>query len=214
MSPGDKTNDIPTPVVRRLTKYLACLRDLKAGSETWVSSHELAQALSLTSATVRRDLGHLDVSGRAQRGYEIAALERALLDALGLNVGCSAVIVGAGNLGRALALHEDFQELGFRICGVFDANPVLFGEKIGRLTVQSMGELADVVRQERVEIGIMAVPASVARVVAFELISAGVRGLLNLACEHVNVPNDVAIVDARLSESLQELLYVIRARGR
>lgn len=203
---------IPTPVVRRLTKYLAHLQHLKDGDKKWISSQELAQALGLTDATVRRDLTHLDFSGKAQRGYEVDGLEKSLLKVLGLDVGSSAVVVGAGNLGRALALHEDFRRRGFRICGIFDSDPKLHGKKIGRLVVQSMGELADVVKKEGVGIGIIAVPATAVRVVALELISAGVRGLLNLACEHVNVPEDVLIVDARLVESLQELACMMRMR--
>lgn len=214
MPSGNRSNDIPIPVVRRLTKYVAHLQYLKADETKWVSSQQLARALSLTDATVRRDLTHLDFSGGAQRGYEIEGLEKTLLNVLGLDVGCSAVIVGVGNLGRALALHEDFQRRGFTICGVFDSDPDLCGKKVGRLTVQSMSELAGVVQREKVEIGIMAVPASAARVAAFELVSAGVRGLLNLACEHINVPEDVAIVDARIVESLQELLCLIRMRER
>jgi len=214
MPRDDKSNDIPAPVVRRLIKYLAHLQHLKAGDGAWVSSQQLARALSLTAATVRRDFTHLDFAGKTQRGYNIEGLERTLLHVLGLDAGCNAVIVGVGNLGRALALHQDFEKRGFRICGLFDADPKLSGEKVGQMTVQSMSELADVVRREKVDIGIVAVPAAAARVVAFELISAGVRGLLNLACEHLNVPEDVTIVDARMVEDLQELLCLIRMHER
>jgi len=119
-----------------------------------------------------------------------------------------------GNLGRALALHQDFQKHGFRICALFDADPKVVGKKVGRLTVQAMSELAGVVRREDIQIGIMAVPAAAAKVVALELISAGVRGLLNLACEHLNVPDDVVIVNARMVESIQELLCLIKMRER
>jgi len=211
---GDKSNDIPTPVVRRLTKYLAHIQYLKTDGKEWVSSRQLASAVSLTDVTVRRDFTHLDFSGKTQRGYEIEGLERALLSVLGLDTGCNAVIVGAGNFGRALARHEDFRKQGFTICGLFDADPKLVGQKVGRLTVQSMAELADVVRQEKVDIGVLAVPAPAARAVALELVDAGVRGVLNLACEHVNVPENVAIVDARIVESFQELLCRIKMRQR
>ena len=214
MRPGDKSNGIPVPVVRRLTKYLAHLQQVKTGGGGWVSSQQLAKALNLTAATVRRDFTHIDFAGRTQRGYEIEGLEKTLLHVLGLDAGCNAVIVGAGNLGRALALHQDFRKHAFRICAVFDSDPKLVGEKVGSLTVRSMGELADVVQQEDIHIGIMAVPAAAARVVAFELITAGVRGLLNLACEHLNVPHDVTIVDARMVESIQELLCLIKMRER
>lgn len=214
MPSGNRLNDIPIPVVRRLTKYLAHIPHLKADGKEWVSSRQLASAVSLTDVTVRRDFTHLDFFGKTQRGYEIEGLEKAIRNALGLDTGCNAVIVGAGNFGRALVLHEDFRKQGFTIRGLFDADPKLVGKRVGRLTVQSMAELADLVRQEKVDIGVLAVPASAARVVAFELVSAGVRGLLNLACEHINVPEEVAIVDARIVESLQELLCLIRMRER
>jgi redox-sensing transcriptional repressor len=214
VSSEGKSNGIPAPVVRRLIKYLAHLQHLKAGDGAWVSSQQLAQALNLTAATVRRDFTHIDFAGRTQRGYEIEGLEKTLLHVLGLDTGCNAVIVGVGNLGRALALHQDFQKHGFRICALFDSDPKLVGEKVGHLTVHGMGELADVVRREDVQIGIMAVPAGAAKVVALELISAGVRGLLNLACAHLNVPDDVVIVDARMVESIQELLCLIKMPDR
>ena len=107
-------------------------------------------------------------------------------------------------------MHEDFPLRGFQICGVFDSDPHLFGQSLGRLTVQSMAAMKDVVRNEGVEIGIIAVPASAARVVALELIAAGVRGLLNLASAHVTVPQHVAMVDVRIVEGLQELSFAIR----
>jgi redox-sensing transcriptional repressor len=214
VSSEGKSNGIPAPVVRRLIKYLAHLQHLKAGDGAWVSSQQLAQALNLTAATVRRDFTHIDFAGRTQRGYEIEGLEKTLLHVLGLDTGCNAVIVGVGNLGRALALHQDFQKHGFRICALFDSDPKLVGERVGHLTVHGMGELADVVRREDVQIGIMAVPAGAAKVVALELISAGVRGLLNLACAHLNVPDDVVIVDARMVESIQELLCLIKMPDR
>ena len=176
-------------------------------------SQDLAKALDLTDSTVRQDLSHVDFSGRAKRGYEVEGLQKALINVLGLDATCNAVIVGAGNLGRALVLHEGFREQGFNICGIFDVDPRFFGEKIGHLAVQQMDALPRVVRDERVEIGIMAVPALAARVVAFELISAGVRALLNLACAHVTVPKNVVIVDAQIVEGLQQLSYAIKIQA-
>lgn len=206
----NRPSGIPIPVVRRLTKYLSHLERLKCTGKEWVSSQELAQALSLTDGTVRQDLSHLDFSGKAKRGYEVEGLEKILTDVLGLDTCTNAVIVGAGNLGRALALHEDFPRRGFKICGIFDSDPKQFGRRLGRLVVQDMGALPGVVRDEGVHIGILAVPASAAQVVAWALVAAGVRGLLNLACAHVAALPGVAIVDARIVESLQELSCAIR----
>jgi redox-sensing transcriptional repressor len=207
------SNQIPVPVIRRLTKYLAHLQRVKQTGKEWVSSQELARALSLTDSTVRQDLSHLEFSGRAKRGYEVDGLKKTLTTVLGLDTESNAVIIGAGNMGRALALHEEFRRQGFRICGVFDFDTKLFGKKLGPLVVQSMDVLPDVVRKEGVSIGIIAVPPPAAQEVAGELVAAGVRGLLNLACAHVSVPDDVAIVDGRLVESLQELSCAIKMQG-
>ncbi len=206
----DRPSGIPIPVVRRFTKYLGHLQHLKRDKKEWVSSQDLAQALSLTDSTVRQDFSHLNFSGRGKRGYDVGGLEKILTNVLGLDARSKAVIVGAGNLGRALALHEDFLRQGFNICAILDADPKLFGKKIGHLVVQSMNDLEEVVRGHGVDIGIIAVPATAARVVAFELIAAGVRGLLNLACAHIAAPEGVAVVDARIVESLQELSLPIR----
>ncbi len=207
------SDQIPVPVIRRLTKYLSHLQRIEQTDKEWVSSQELAKALSLTDSTVRQDLSHLEFSGRAKRGYEVDGLKKTLTTVLGLDTDSNAVIIGAGNMGRALALHEEFPRQGFRICGVFDLDDKLFGKKLGHLVVQSMDTLPDVVRKEGVSIGIIAVPPPAAQEVAGELVAAGVRGLLNLACAHVAVPDDVAIVDGRLVESLQELSCAIRMQG-
>jgi redox-sensing transcriptional repressor len=183
---------------------------LKRQGKEWVSSQQLARAFSLTDSTVRRDLSHVAFSGRAKRGYKVDGLEQILADALGVATRSKVVIVGAGNVGRALSLHEDFTARGFEVCGIFDSDPKLFGQRIGHLEVQSIDRLKEVVRDEGVEIGIIAVPASAARVVALELTVAGVRGLLNLASVHLSPPKGVAVVDVRLVESLQELSCAIR----
>lgn len=204
---------IPTPVIRRLAEYRTHLQYLKQNSKESVSSQELAQALSLSASCVRQDLSHVDFSGTPKSGYGVNGLEEILTDVLGLRACRNAVIVGAGNLGRALALHEDFPRRGFKICGVFDSNPKLFGKKLGHLVVESMDVLSEMVRKLEIDIGVIAVPASAAQEVASELVAAGVSGLLNLACAHVTAPEDVAVVDARLVEKLQELSYAIRMRS-
>ena len=188
------------------TSILSALREKRGQA---LSGEALSSRLGVSRAQVWKHIGAL-----RKRGYEIEGLEETLLHVLGLDAGCSAIIVGAGNLGRALALHQDFRKHGFRICALFDSDPKLVGEKVGHMTVQSMSKMADVVQREDIQIGIMAVPAEAAKVVAFELITAGVRGLLNLACEHLNVPHDVVIVDARMVESIQELLCLIKMRER
>jgi redox-sensing transcriptional repressor len=201
---------IPPTVVRRLPKYLAHAQRLRQTGVEWVSSAELGEALGLTSSTVRQDLSHIDFYGISKRGYSTAGLESSLAQTLGADHEVSCVLVGAGNLGRALAQHEEFARQGFRICGIFDAHPAVIGKKVGKLVVQGMDELPAVVCGQDVDIGIVTVPHGAAQRVSDQLILAGVRGLLNLTSAHLIVPKKVPVVDARVVASLRELAYAVK----
>ena len=202
---------IPLSVVRRFPQYFAHAQRQRESGVAWVSSRDLAEALGLTSSTVRQDLSHLDFSGISKRGYSTEGLADTLAEVLGATRDSRMAIVGAGNLGRALALHGEFGSQGFRTCGIFDADPRVIGKRVGGLEVQAMEKLADVVRAERIDIGIIAVPAASAQEVADRLVVCGVRGLLNLAHVHVRAPRRVVVVETRIAASLQELAYAIGA---
>jgi len=213
MSPDDTTSlKIPGAVVRRLPKYLTQAQYLRQEGVPWVSSMSLAETLGLTSSTVRQDLSHIDFQGVSKRGYSTAGLEAALARTLGVDRDITCVLVGAGNLGRALALHDEFGRQGFKIVGVFDSASVVIGKKVGRFTVQGMPDLAAMVRDQKVEIGIISVPHEAAQPVADQLIAAGVRGLLNLTTAHLLVPVEASVVDARVLASLRELAYGVKRR--
>jgi redox-sensing transcriptional repressor len=207
---GKGCRGMPYPVVRRLARYKANLCDTKARDGGWISSDQLAADLGLTSATVRRDISYLGFKGITNRGYDVVPLERTLSTVLGLRKGCDVVIVGAGNMGRALILHGDVARMGFRIRGIFDADRQLLHKKIGNLSVQNMGALAHVVKRYKVAIGIIAVPSTAAQDVANKLVRSGIRGLLNLACTSLNVPDPVFVVEARIAAGLVELCCCVR----
>lgn len=204
---------IPAPVVRRIPKYLTVVQELRRQGEQWISSAVLAEALGVTSSTVRQDLSHVEVSGFSKRGYPAQRLEEALLRRLGGGLPRRVVVVGAGNLGCALVRHEPFREHGFHICGVFDANARVVGKRVGRLVVQPMSALGGWVKRWGVEIGMLAVPLRAAQEVADQLIAAGVRGLLNLSGARLRVPERVKVVDARVLDSLRELSCLLCASG-
>jgi redox-sensing transcriptional repressor len=178
----------------------------------WISSLELAEALEVTSSTVRQDLSWLDIIGTAKRGYKIVDLESSIATLVGRDRSSNMVIVGAGNLGRALALHEEFPRQGFAVSGVFDSDPRVAGRKVGKFVIQRMEDLPRVVRDKNIDIGIIAVPARSAQNVADVLVSAGVQGLLNMSCAHVRTPEGVSVVEARMFSSLNLLSYAIKAR--
>ena len=203
---------IPASVIRRFPKYHALAQRLRQDRIEWISSQQLGQSLGLTSSTVRQDLSHLDFSGISKRGYSTEGLEKALAEVLGADRTAPMVIIGAGNLGRALAQHGEFPRKGFPICALFDSNPKLAGKKVAGLTVHAMADLREIVRRHDVDIGVLAVPAAAAQAVTDQLVDAGIRGILNLAHVHVLVPPHVAVVDARIIANLQELHYAIRFR--
>lgn len=204
---------MPAPVVQRLTKYLTFVRELREKGVEWVSSQDIAEALGLTSSTVRQDITHLDFSGTSKRGYEIKRLEWAFYRELGADRITNVAIVGAGNMGRALALHGELERQRFMICALFDANAKLIGRKVGEIEVFGMDDLPRLVRARKIDIGMIAVPTASAQAVADALVAAGVHGILNLTLAHVRVPAHVAMVEARLVASLQELLYWMKITG-
>lgn len=209
-----ESDQIPNPVIRRLPKYLVHVQELRDEGVEWASSQDIADALGLTSSTVRQDLSHMDLKGISKKGYEIIQLEAVLRQILGADVMHRMVIVGAGNLGRALAAHGDFGRRGFEICGLFDQDQKILGTKVGELEVKPMSELSRESERKRIAIGVIAVPTAAAQTVADQLVAAKVPAILNLAYKHIQVPEGVTVVDARLMESLQELAYVLGQRDR
>jgi redox-sensing transcriptional repressor len=203
---------VPTSVLRRLTRYLVEVQNLERDGVAWVSSRDLADRLGLTSSTVRQDLSHIAFSGISKRGYETVGLSRELSRVLGADTFWTLLVVGAGNLGRALAQHEEFARRGFAIRGIFDNDPRKIGRKVGKLTIRALNELPTAVGEYKADIGVIAVPNDAAQSVADLLIASGIRGLLNLTLAHIIAPARVAVTDSRIVTSLLELSHSILLR--
>ncbi len=206
-------SSLPPAVVPRLTKYLALIQQLSAEGGQWVSSQDLADALGLTSSTVRQDLSHVDFSGISKRGYETTGLQKVLAGILGADREWKTVVIGAGNLGIALVRHEEFQRHGFAMCGIFDSDEKKLGRKVGRLVVRGMRELPAFIGQEGIQIGVVAVPAPAAQSCADLLIASGIKGILNLTLAHLVAPRAVSVMDSRIIASLIELTHSIASRS-
>lgn len=202
---------VPPAALSRYTKYLAYAQALKNKGVQWVSSQDLADALELTSSTVRQDLLYLDFSGISKKGYDAAGLAGVLTETLGADVPWKMVVVGAGNLGRALILHDEILRRGYRILGVFDNDGNKIGMRIGGYEVRDMRALASVIGKNSVDIGIIAVPAQAAQEVADLMIAAGIRGILNLAMTHIVSPARVNVVDVRIMAGILELSHAIKS---
>lgn len=201
---------LPRPVIRRLPKYLTFVRTLQKHDRVLISSQKLARALGLTSSTVRQDLTHFNSCRLSKQGYKIKALEHTLVRAIGLETNQKVIVVGSGDLGRALVLAEDLVEHSFYVCGLFDPDPSMCGRKVGTFTVQTLDDLLHVVERERVDIGVITVPPAAAQGVADKLILCGVRGLLNLTASNVVAPRKVTILDGGIEASLQELSSLLK----
>ena len=202
-----KATSIPRATVERLPIYLLCLDELP--DLGWISSESLASLAGVNSAQVRKDLSYLGSYGVRGVGYDVEHLRQQIERELGA---CSVAIVGAGNLGAALANYGGFSERGFRIAGVFDADPEKVGLSMSGLTVQPMASLEDAISTQNVAIGIIATPAHAAQDVADRLATAGVTSILNFAPAVLQVPETVDVRRVDLSTELQILSFYLSHR--
>ncbi|MCH7668451.1 MAG: redox-sensing transcriptional repressor Rex [Acidobacteria bacterium] len=206
-----KNITIPSATISRLPVYLRSLGDI-ATAQTTISSIQLAEIAGVNAAQVRKDLSNLGATGVRGVGYSVADLRLDLREALGLTHGYHVAIVGAGNLGAALANYGGFASWGFEVGAVFDTDPHKIGETIGDLTIDDLVHLGTIVKQRGIEIGIVATPASGAQDVVNRFVDAGIRSILNFAPAVVHVPADVALRRVDLSTELQILTYHLHHR--
>lgn len=209
---GSARSDRISPLaVKRLSLYLRCLEELAQQDQTTVSSRQLAKALGLTDAQVRKDLAYFGQFGRPGVGYAVQDTVTRLRVIFGTQKDWEVAVVGVGSIGRALLGFKGFGQRGFRLAAAFDKDPAKIGRKIGGVLVQSAGELAATVRKKRIRLTVLAVPAQAAQEVAEALCRAGVKGILNFAPVRLNVPDDVAVVPVDLGSLLQQLSYFVTA---
>jgi redox-sensing transcriptional repressor len=219
-TPGDRHPDtppsgdrLPEATVSRLPVYLRVLTGMAERGVVTVSSDQLATGAGVNSAKLRKDLSHLGSYGIRGVGYDVEYLIYQVSRALGLTQDWPVVIVGAGNLGRALANYGGFATRGFRIAALLDCDPVLVGTQAGRLAVRHSDDLEDVVAQHKVAIGAIATPAGSAQGVCDRLVAAGVTSILNFAPLVLNVADGVDVRKVDLSIELQILAFHAQRRS-
>lgn len=201
------THRIPEATVARLPRYLQALVAAADADLPTMSSSALAGTSGVNAAIVRKDLSHIGAVGTRGVGYDVDELVAEISRVLGLNVDQSAVIVGLGNLGRALAAYGGFRRRGFRVVALLDADPATIGQRIGDAEVESIDGLEDIVGERDVSLAVLAVPAGSAQPVADRLVASGVTALLNFAPVHLDVPDDVVVRNVDLSTELQILSF-------
>lgn len=193
--------------VRRLSIYSRCLAQLEEDGVKTISSQELAERLHLNSAQVRKDLAYFGAFGIRGIGYYVANLRVELGRLLGLDREWRVALVGFGNLGSALFHYRGFSRHGFRIVAIMDDDPMKAGRAVDGLTVLPLGELPRAVKQQGIQIGVIAVPAEAAQTVADRLVAAGVRAILNFAPVRLKVSKDVRLQNVDLSIELENLSF-------
>ena len=196
---------VPEATVARLPLYLRALHALSETGRTTISSEELASAAGVNSAKLRKDLSHLGSYGTRGVGYDVEHLVGEISRELGLGSRCSVVLVGVGNLGRALAGYGGFAHRGLAIDALLDVDRSRVGEQISGLTVRHVDDLPEVVTGK--SIGVIAVPAEAAQEVCDALVAAGVTSILNFAPTVLSVPDHVDLRKVDLSIELQILSF-------
>lgn len=204
---GAPARDIPAATVARLPVYRRVLAQLLDQQVDTVSSAELAELTGVTSAKVRKDLSHLGSYGVRGVGYDVAYLSYQISRGLGLSHDSGVLIVGAGNLGRALASYPGFMSRGFRVIAIVDCDLRLVGERVGpfAIGVQDAARLEHLAA--RSDIGVIATPAGVAQSVCDRLVAAGIRSILNFAPVVLAVPANVEVRKVDLGLELQILAF-------
>ncbi len=204
---------ISESTVRRLSLYLRSLEALEEEGSVTVSSGELARRGATTAAQVRKDLSHFGSFGKRGLGYGVSELAERLHEILGLDREWRVALIGAGRIGSAIFDYEGFRRRGFRIVTILDADPEKVGSRWEDVVIRPDEELEDALREESVDIAVLAVPGPVAQKIADRVVASGVRGLLNFAPVHLRLPEDVVLKDVNLVVELEALSFALARNG-
>lgn len=205
--------NIPRPTIKRLSLYLRELEKQEGAGRPTVNSRQLGASVGITDAQVRKDLSCFGQFGQPGIGYRVEALADEIRRILKVDREWNAIVVGAGNIGRAIMSYPRFEDKGFRIIAAFDAAPGQVGMKAGGCNVLPMDVLHDFIQEHKVQIAILSVPEHAAQEVATTLVEAGIRGILNFAPVRLEIGEGVEVTSVDVSRSLEQLTYQIAAAG-
>ena len=195
-------------VIKRLPRYYRFLGELKKNNITRISSKELSQRMGLTASQIRQDLNCFGGFGQQGYGYNVEKLYTQILDILGANNGYNAVIIGAGNLGRAIVRSPMFERRGVRVIAMFDTNPAVTGDAVAGVTIYPSSGLAEFCRTHKVDIAVLTLPKECAADALHTVEEAGVPGVWNFTSNELDLKQKTAIVEnVHLGDSLMTLCY-------
>ncbi len=203
-------NQVSIPVIKRLPRYHRYLEELKDMGIVRISSKELSQRMGLTASQIRQDLNCFGGFGQQGYGYNIEQLYNEIGLILGIDKKSKAIMIGAGNLGHAIATHLHFENRGFDLIGIFDNNPAVVGTKVGGRTVMDSATLDEFCEKEKPVVAILCIPAEYAAENADKLVQLGIKGFWNFTqCDLVSRYDNVAVENVHLGDSLMTLCYQI-----
>lgn len=205
--------DISQAVIGRLPRYLRFLGELKDQGIERISSKELSVLMNVTASQIRQDLNNFGGFGQQGYGYNVDYLYDEIAHILGLDKRHNLIIIGAGNLGQALANYMNFDKRGFHTKGLFDSDPHMQGRIIRNMPVRPMSELESFIKENAIDIAVLTIPKEAAHSVASRLVGTGIRGIWNFAHVDLNLPESIKVENVHLSDSLMKLSYNLRDLG-
>ncbi len=199
---------ISTPVIRRLPRYYRFLGDLERENVERISSRELAQRMGLSASQIRQDFNCFGGFGQQGYGYHVKELREIIGGILGVNERTGVILIGAGNLGKAIAAHVDFEKRGCNLIGIFDSDPLLAGTSTAGLPIMPMETLNSFCSQHHPQVAVLCIPKDAAQALTDELIAFGIGGFWNFSHFDLRVNNpDVIVENVHLGDSLMTLAY-------
>jgi redox-sensing transcriptional repressor len=205
----DKRKNISMAVIKRLPKYHRYLTELIKNGVDRISSKDLSEKIGFTASQIRQDLNCFGDFGQQGYGYNVQELADQIKGILGLTREYKIIIIGAGNIGQALANYTRFEKLGFTLEAIFDANPKLVGIRIRDIAIQDVDTIEDYLKENPTDIGIICVHRLNAQKVCDMLVDNGVKGIWNFAPTDLSAPDSVIVENVHLSESLLTLTYLL-----
>ena len=203
----EKKKNVSMAVIKRMPKYYRYLGELVKNDVDRISSKELGEKIGFTASQIRQDLNNFGDFGQQGYGYNVKELHNQIGAILGVGKEYNAVLIGAGNIGQAIANYSRFTDIGLGITAIFDANPKLVGMRIRDVEIKDIDELKGYLEENHIDMGILCVPRINAQKVCDVLVNGGVRGIWNFAPIDLHVPETVKVENVHLSESLLSLVY-------
>lgn len=203
------SKQISKAVIKRLPRYYRYLGELMQEGVERISSNELSEKMKVTASQIRQDLNNFGGFGQQGYGYNVSILYNEIAKILGIDKQHNVIIIGAGNLGQAIANYANFERRGFIIKGMFDVNPRLIGMTVRGIEIYSIEQLEHFIKDNEVQIAALTIPKERAEEMAEKLVAFGVKAIWNFAHTDLNLPKDVVVENVHLSESLMRLSYKV-----